>query len=68
MGTTYNNQWILGRSRRRKPSGRSGVFGPRTPSRDAGAPLAPEHGPDEHPHPAPGGTVRKHPRWVDRDT
>ena len=67
MSTPYNNQWLLGRSRRRRRTAGSGAFGP---------PLAP---PPREPHeqqasgaherllPLDRRPVRKRPRWIDRD-
>ena len=70
--STYNNQWVLGRSRarwrRRAPAAGSGA--PEQPL----APLPQErherHPSATHKRPRPAftGPVRKHPRWIDRDT
>ena len=70
--STYNNQWVLGRSRararRRAPAAGSGALEqPATP-----LPQEPHErqaaGTRERPRPAFTGPVRKHPRWIDRDT
>ena len=63
MSPRYNNQWVLGRSRRRRrtPAAVGGTYG------QAVVPLRPE--PHVHqPSPGPGGAVRKRPCWIDRDT
>jgi len=70
--STYNNQWVLGRSRsrwrRRAPAAGGGGF------EQPAAPLSQEPrerqpaGTRERPRPAFTGPVRKHPRWIDRDT
>ena len=70
--STYNNQWVLGRSRarwrRRAPAAGSGA------REQPAAPLPqPPHerhpsGTHERSRPAFSGPVRKHPRWIDRDT
>jgi len=70
--STFNNQWVLSRSRarwrRRAPAVGSGAREPPP------APLPQESherhpsGTHERPRPAFSGPVRKHPRWIDRDT
>ena len=68
--STYNNQWVLGRSRarwrRRAPAGGGGAL------EQPAAPLPQEpherHPSGKRPRPAFTGPVRKHPRWIDRDT
>ena len=70
--STFNNQWVLSRSRarwrRRAPAVGSGAREPPP------APLPQESherhpsGTHERPRPAECGPVRKHPRWIDRDT
>ena len=70
--STFNNQWVLSRSRarwrRRAPAVGSGAREPPP------APL-PQESHERHPsgthersRPAFSGPVRKHPRWIDRDT
>ena len=75
--STYNNQWVLGRSRarwrRRPPAAGSGALGqPPVPLPQEPHEQHPS-GTHERPRPAFTGPVRKrpgrkHPRWIDRDT
>jgi hypothetical protein len=78
MGTSFNNQWVLGRaaSRRGEPipdsSGEEGQ--PRADAHRAGDPhRLPANARSGHGAAALGlvitrRRVRKHPRWIDRDT
>jgi hypothetical protein len=79
--STYNNQWVLGRSRarwrRRAPAAGSGdLERPTTPLAQEPHERQPS-GTHERPQPALTRPVRKrpvrkhprwHPRWIDRDT
>jgi hypothetical protein len=60
MSTPYNNQWLLGRSRWRRRRHAAGSGARRQPP----APLREE----PHARQPASGTVRKQPRWIDRDT
>jgi hypothetical protein len=82
MSTPHNDQWVLGRWRRRVHAAGSDALGqaraplreqphaqpPSSKSHGKHAPRSPGHGAHDHPRPSSGGAARKRPRWIDRDT
>jgi hypothetical protein len=76
MGTTYNNQWVLGRTRTRwrRRAGAAGTGGlgqpvdPLPPETHTHEPHAPASPVPPRPRAAFARPVRKRPRWIDRDT
>ena len=69
MSTPYNNQRALARSRARWRGAAAGSGTRAEPA--APLPQEPQRQPSDvrdRPRPASGRPVRKHPRWIDRDT
>ncbi|HVN46868.1 MAG TPA: hypothetical protein VMT66_16685 [Steroidobacteraceae bacterium] len=67
MSTPFNNQWLLGRARARRRERPPAAPEAAAVPRQAAVPRHPRRTPGFGPAVA-GTTMRKHPRWVDRDT